>query len=91
MEALLFIIVAGSIGIAIWSIVAGEQRRSKGYYDDYGRKLPFDEVNAKADFSAAEVARLEQELADERQHSARVLEKLAELERRLEFLEGKGS
>jgi hypothetical protein len=87
---LLFVIIVASIGIAIWSIFAGEQKRSKGYDDEYGRKLPFDEVNAKADFNVAEVARLKQELDNERQHSARVLEKLAELERRLETIEKRG-
>jgi hypothetical protein len=84
--AVLFAIV-----VSVLSVVYGFRRASQGYYDDYGRKIPLDELKEQGKTQEAELATLKERLETEQQHSGDVLQRLEQLEKRIEKLEKRGS
>ncbi len=83
-------VVVAIVVIAI-SLIYAAKRSSQGYYDDYGRKIPLDEFKNKGDQQDAEITRLREHLKIEEQQATSVLEKLGELEKRIEALEKRGA
>jgi hypothetical protein len=90
--AVLFLIV--SIVFAVWN-------RSQGYFDNYGRKIPLDEVKSQTAQQGSEISSLKTQLAEQSKLIQRleaekqgtlsgdILQRLSEIEKRLEALEGK--
>ncbi len=82
------LVVIASLGYYFWSA-------SQGYYDNYGRKIPLDEIKSKNEQHDSEIASLKAQLeaqtkkleTNSNDTQYQILQKLNELEKRLETLE----
>jgi predicted RNase H-like nuclease (RuvC/YqgF family) len=83
--AVLFAVV-----MTITSLFYAAKRSSQGYYDDYGRKIPLDDLKNKGAAQDQEISRLRGQLEAEKQQSSGLLQKLEQLEKRIEALEKRG-
>jgi predicted RNase H-like nuclease (RuvC/YqgF family) len=79
-----------SIVMVVASLLYAARRSSQGYYDDYGRKIPLDELKNKGAAQDQEISQLKGELEAEKQHSGSLLQRLEQLEKRIEALEKRG-
>jgi predicted RNase H-like nuclease (RuvC/YqgF family) len=79
-----------SIIMVVASLLYAARRSSQGYYDQYGRKIPLDESNRKSGEQKQEISSLKGQLEAEEQHSSSLLQRLEQLEKRIEALEKRG-
>jgi FtsZ-interacting cell division protein ZipA len=98
------LVVGLSVVVAIIVIAASllyaVMRSSQGYYDNYGRKIPLDEMKQQTTKQNTEISRLKEQLEQhqtfvtqletEKQKSSDVVQKLEQLEKRIEALEKRG-
>jgi predicted RNase H-like nuclease (RuvC/YqgF family) len=90
-DTLTGLVVLFSIIVVIISLVYAARRSSQGYYDEYGRKIPLDDLKHKGEVQDQEISSLKGQLETERQHSNNLLQKLEQLEKRIEALENRGA
>jgi archaellum component FlaC len=76
--------------ITIISFISSAKKRSQGYYDEFGRKIPLDEMKQQSKNQEAELSTLKERLETEKQHSGDVLQRLEQLEQRIKALEKRG-
>jgi predicted RNase H-like nuclease (RuvC/YqgF family) len=90
-DTVMGLVVLFAIIVVIISLVYAARRSSQGYYDEYGRKIPLDDLKHKGDQQDQELSRIRGQLEAEKQHSNSLLHRLEQLEKRIETLENRGA
>lgn len=90
-DAVVGLSVVFAIIVVIASIIYSLNRQSQGYYDNYGRKIPLDDLQKQKAEQQEEMIRLKEQLETEKQYSSTVTQRLEQLEKRVEALEKRGT